>query len=579
MTTAAAICPICASRKMYYAFSVQQSRLVECRDCGHMMLHPPPGEEELARVYNESYALLQRDEAEQRQFAELKQATAELYLDLVERCLGRRGGRLLEIGCGAGGMLAAAAEAGYEVTGVEPSADACARARKRLGNNGRVICGGISSLAETSYYDVCILADVIEHVKDPRDFLARVHGLLREGGVVIVATPSLQSWSARLMRTRWMEFKTEHLHYFTQETLHSLLFQTGLEPIAALPGYKCLSLDYVAGHFEKYRVAGVSFILRRLSALLPATLRRKPFKVVASGIVSVSVKAPLPNRRKLSIIVPAYNEAATFEPVLRSILEKKLEGLDKEVVIVESNSTDGTREIVLKYRDCAGVKVVLEDRPQGKGHAVRAGLAHATGDFILIQDGDQEYDIEDYDVLLEPLISGRRAFILGSRHGGRTWKVRQFKGKPFTSVLLNFGHSLFRTAVNVAFRLKLDDPFTMYKVFRRDCITGLDFECNRFDFDYELLIKIVRKGYRPVEIPVNYRSRSFSEGKKVSVLRDPWTWIHAIVKFRLTRLDAVAGWRASLVRKASPESGAALQVLPGVLHEPVATTSSQGPGM
>jgi 2-polyprenyl-3-methyl-5-hydroxy-6-metoxy-1,4-benzoquinol methylase len=111
---------------------------------------------------------------------------------LVERCLGRRGGRLREIGCGAGGMLAAAAEAGYVVTGVEPSEDACARARKRLGNNGRVICGDISSLTETSYYDVCVLADVIEHVKDPRDFLARVHGLLREGGVVIIATPSLQ---------------------------------------------------------------------------------------------------------------------------------------------------------------------------------------------------------------------------------------------------------------------------------------------------------------------------------------------------------------------------------------------------
>src|ERR1035438_10150859 len=87
-----------------------------------------------------------------------------------------------------------------------------------------------------------------------------------------------------------------------------------------------------------------------LATTLKGFLRRKPFKVVASGIVSVSVKAPLPNRRKVSIIVPAYNEAATFEPVLRSILEKRLEGLDKEVVIVESNSTDGTREIVLKYR-------------------------------------------------------------------------------------------------------------------------------------------------------------------------------------------------------------------------------------
>jgi glycosyltransferase involved in cell wall biosynthesis len=230
-------------------------------------------------------------------------------------------------------------------------------------------------------------------------------------------------------------------------------------------------------------------------------------------------------------------------------MEKQLQGLDKEIVIVESNSTDGTREIVLKYQGCPGVKVVLEDGPRGKGHAVRAGLAHATGDYILIQDGDREYDIEDYDALIEPLESGRRAFVLGSRHGGRTWKVRQFKGKPLLAMLLNVGHWFFKVSVNIALGLKLDDPFTMYKVFRRDCIAGLTFESNRFDFDYELLFKIVRKGYRPIEIPVNYRSRTFSEGKKVSMTRDPWTWLRAILRFRRVDLNVLEGWRASLTPK------------------------------
>jgi hypothetical protein len=101
----------------------------------------------------------------------------------------------------------------------------------------------------------------------------------------------------------------------------------------------------------------------------------------------------------------------------------------------------------------------------------------------------------------------------------------------------------------MALGLKLDDPFTMYKVFRRDCVAGLTFESNRFDFDYELLIKIVRKGYRPIEIPVNYRSRTFSEGKKVSVTRDPWTWLRAILKFRRVDLGVLEGWRAGLVPK------------------------------
>jgi len=536
MPTAAAICPICTSRKMYYAFSVQRSRLVECRDCGHMMLHPPPSHAELNPIQDESYGFLD--------------GSARPYMELVKRCLGRHGGRLLQIGCGAGELLAVAADLGYDVTGVENSERACAKARARLGGRGRVIHGGIVGgprlradqepappntatapvLIEENYFDVCVIADVIECTQDPRAFLERVYQAVRLGGIVLIATPSLQSWPARLMKDKWTEFQSGRLHYFTQETLHSLLFQMGLDPIAAFSGRQ------------------------NPANRAPAAFRTKTFQIAASGMISVSVKVPRTPQRRLSVIVPAYNEAATLEPVLRSVLEKKLDGVEKELVIVESNSSDGTRDIVLKYRDCPGVKVVLEDRARGKGHAVRTGLAHATGDYILIQDGDREYDIEDYDVLIEPLVSGAKAFILGSRHGGRTWKVRRFKGKPFTGTLLNFGHWFFKTLVNLVLRLRLDDPFTMYKVFRRDCIAGLSFECNRFDFDYELLIKIVRKGYRPAEIPVNYRSRSFSEGKKVSVARDPWTWVRAIFKYRWAEMDVIQGWRTSLTPNAAEDA-------------------------
>jgi len=525
---------------MYYAFSVEHSRLVECRDCGHMMLHPAPENR-------------RPPDNDRSRFGKLNQAKARSHLELIGRCLGRHGGRLLQIGVGAGDLLAEAIELGYEVTGIEPSESVCARARERLGNRGRIVCGDIAGLTERSYYDVCLIDGALEQAPDPRAFLELVYDRIRTGGVVIVATPSLDSWSARLMRHRWTEFRTERLHYFSQETLHSLLFQSGLEPIAALPAEKHLSLEYIAVRLRKHAAPLVSFAARGLARLAPTAMRQSMFRLAPSGIVSVSVKVPQPARRKLSIIVPAYDEAATLEPVLQNVIQKELEGLDKEIVIVESNSTDGTREIVMKYANHPSVRVILEDRPRGKGHAVRTGLAHATGDFIMIQDGDQEYDIEDYDVLIEPLAAGRKAFVLGSRHGGRTWKVRQFKGKPFTGALLNFGHWCFKTIVNVVFRLKLDDPFTMYKLFRRDCIAGITFECNRFDFDYELLIKIVRKGYKPIEIPVNYRSRSFSEGKKVSVFRDPWTWIRAIAKYRSVPLDAIGGWRASLAPDVSEE--------------------------
>ena len=214
-----------------------------------------------------------------------------------------------------------------------------------------------------------------------------------------------------------------------------------------------------------------------------------------------------------------------------------MSGLDLEIIVVESASSDGTREIVRRYADHPRVRVIWQDRPRGKGHAVRAGLAQARGDYVLIQDADLEYDLEDYDALLQPLVDGRAAFVLGARHGGAAWKMSQFSGQPLLSAALNLAHLFFRGLINVCFGTRLRDPFTMYKVFRRDCLCGLRFECDRFDFDFEIVLKFLRKGYRPLEIPVNYRSRSFAEGKKVSCVRDPLTWLRALVKFRLVGVD------------------------------------------
>ncbi len=180
----------------------------------------------------------------------------------------------------------------------------------------------------------------------------------------------------------------------------------------------------------------------------------------------------------------------------------------------------------------------MEERPRGKGHAVRTGLNAATGDYILIQDADLEYDLEDYDALLEHLLAARSAFVLGSRHGGRNvLKMRRFAGQLGLSLFLNFGHWFFTALVNGLFFQRLRDPFTMFKVFRRDCLYGLVFECNRFDFDFELLVKLVRKGYRPVELPVNYRSRSFREGKKVRMFRDPLNWLGVLLWLRRVEID------------------------------------------
>ncbi len=247
-----------------------------------------------------------------------------------------------------------------------------------------------------------------------------------------------------------------------------------------------------------------------------------PFPPIANGV--------------LSVVVPIYNEAATVRTALDAILAKSVPGWTLEIIMVESNSTDGTRAIVQTYGSHPRVKLILEDRPRGKGHAVRAGFAAATGDVILIQDADLEYDLNDYDILLAPLEAGRQSFVLGSRHGQGGWAIRKFSDQPLQALVLNLAHWGFTLLINGSLGIWLRDPFTMYKVFRRDAIADLTCDCNRFDFDWELLIKLVRKGHLPIEIPISYKSRSFKEGKKISMFRDPVTWLWALAKFRFRRL-------------------------------------------
>jgi Glycosyl transferase family 2 len=266
-------------------------------------------------------------------------------------------------------------------------------------------------------------------------------------------------------------------------------------------------------------------------------LRVGPEQIV--GIARRSTLAP-PNERllRLSVILPVYNEKNTFREVFELLLAKTIPGFEIEICLIESNSTDGTREDVLAYADHPKVRLLLEDKPSGKGHAVRKGLEIATGDIILIQDADLEYDLADYEKLLDPMRRLETSFVLGSRHptDGSDWQIRHFGEQCGIASIMNVGHVFFTLFLNVLFSQRLHDPFTMYKVFRRDCINNVPFECNRFDFDVELFSKLIRKGCRPMEIGVRYNSRSFDEGKKVSMFGDPPTWIRAGFRHRFSDL-------------------------------------------
>jgi glycosyltransferase involved in cell wall biosynthesis len=239
----------------------------------------------------------------------------------------------------------------------------------------------------------------------------------------------------------------------------------------------------------------------------------------------------------LSVVMAAYDEAETVATAIDRVLGVDIPGVRIELVLVESNSSDGTRSIVLRYAADPRIRLVLQDTPRGKGAAVREGFTHATGDVILIQDADLEYSVEDYPKLIEPIMRGDVDFTLGSRHApGRS--VRVMDGARLVAPIMNTAHWVFTWFFNITYSTKLRDPFTMYKVFRRECIEGVEFVADRFDFDWELAAKLVRLGYEPIEIPVQYNARSFHSGKKVRFFRDPPTWIAACLRFRFCSLPA-----------------------------------------
>jgi 2-polyprenyl-3-methyl-5-hydroxy-6-metoxy-1,4-benzoquinol methylase len=285
----AANCPVCRSPRTRSAFIILKTPVVRCANCGFLFLHPQPSDEVLRRIYTETYFLGATDEGMRAHVAILKSATAELYLDQLAR-QGIRNGRLLEVGCGDGYLLAAAERRGYEVVGVEYSEPAAQRAQAGLAR-GQVLVGELARVdLPSEVFDVCILADVIEHVRDPRSFLATIRERLKPAGCLLIATPTTDSWSAHLMRSHWMEFKTEHMSYFSQRTLESLLAQTGFRSSQFLSGYKMISLRYVKAHFESYPVPLWTSLVRFALGWLPRRWQEKPRRLAGSGMLVLAIK-------------------------------------------------------------------------------------------------------------------------------------------------------------------------------------------------------------------------------------------------------------------------------------------------
>ncbi len=285
-------CPACGSKKSSERATFKGLPVYECGLCELQWQSPQPSDERLAQIYG-NYYFLGSDEAENhKQKLEMKRATASLYLDQIGSYLDKSQGAVLEIGCGQGEFLKEAIVRGYSVTGVEYSDVACSTARKVLSevagstDRYRIEQGELENVElNPGFFDVCVMNDVIEHVRDPKRTLLRIRELLKPGGTLFLATPSLDSWSAKLMGRLWMEYKEEHLSYFSNKALMSILGKCGFSDVVIKPGYKILTLDYILQHFEKFSVPGFSALVKAIVSMLPKSLRQRQIRVVASGVV------------------------------------------------------------------------------------------------------------------------------------------------------------------------------------------------------------------------------------------------------------------------------------------------------
>jgi glycosyltransferase involved in cell wall biosynthesis len=224
---------------------------------------------------------------------------------------------------------------------------------------------------------------------------------------------------------------------------------------------------------------------------------------------------------KLSIVIPVYNEKNTLNMLLDRV---EAVDYDKEIVLVDDCSTDGTHEIVESYKNKKGYAVVIHPHNKGKGAALRTGFAQASGDIIIIQDADLEYDPKDYGKLLEPILDGRADVVYGSR----------FLGGPHR--VLFFWHYLGNMALtllsNMTTNLNLTDMETCYKVFTRQVLDSIDLKCNRFGFEPEFTSKVAKQNFRIYEVPISYSGRDYAEGKKIG-WKDGVAAIWFIIRFRL----------------------------------------------
>src|ERR1700761_5588383 len=351
-------CPICGSRHLEYEFIVDRAPVCSCEACGLLFLNPQPGT---------SFSLEPGPPPESTRLDSLYEANAAERIRQLVSYSGFERGNLLIVGDDAH-LSAAAKKTGFDVFTM------AVREFETLEYPELPVA-----------VDACVLFCALEKMSDPLRALQNVRRMLKDDGSLLVLSPTTDSSTARIFRTSWWEFNRSNRFYFSTDTLQNLLLKAGFGDPLIVPDHSFVSLNHLRQRLRqnprglrRYR------LLRALTSLSPV-LRDKAFRLVHGRTRFFVRPKPRSGKPLLSVIVPVFNERVTVAELLDQVLAKSIDGVDIEVIVVESNSTDGSRNVVRGFENHPRVRLILEDRPRGKGFAVRTALKSARGDVVLFQ--------------------------------------------------------------------------------------------------------------------------------------------------------------------------------------------------
>ena len=494
-------CPACRADAERYLFHERGTRFVQCRSCGVVYVNPPARE---VRNYFDIPSTGGDATIEDREHVSKELDDVLHYATGVHRAhRGSSPSRVVVAGRMADDLSIA----------WPPHIDAVRLTREetlRLVHEA-----DISTIVAAIGNDVemVVLNQLLEACPRASDVVAALAARLPSRTLLVVVYSNAASLPGRILRRNWRRFFHWKAVYFNSENLRNMLERAGLRFVAQ----SGMNTSYTVSRALKLALPGTP----AASVARSVGLRTATVRVPTGTYVSIFERVDESEASELlTVIVPVFNEAAYLRAVLEELLSMQFV-IPHEVIVVESNSTDGTREIARTFEGRPGLQIIYEDQPRGKGAAVRRGLTAATGTIVLIQDADFEYDLDDYDALLEPIVQRRTSFVLGSRSLGLDdWKVRRFARSRVKALLMNVAQLLFARTFNVLYQQRVTDVNTMFKVFRRECIEDVEFVASGFSFDIELACMLVKNGYSPMEVPVNYVARGFDEGKKINFVSE-----------------------------------------------------------